>query len=181
MTKHYLEKFEDISTFMFDVDGVLTDGTVGLVPGGEQVRSMYVRDGYALQLAVKMGYRIVIITGGSSQEVKERLLKLGVKDIFLGVDNKLEVFNQYMSKNELEKSEVLYMGDDIPDYLVMKKVGLAVCPSDADHEIKNISDYASEKRGGNGCVRDIIEKVMRVQGKWFTEDEQEEKFKKFFW
>jgi len=181
MTKHYLEKFENVSTFMFDVDGVLTDGSVLLVPGGDQVRKMYVRDGYALQFAVKRGYRIVIITGGSSEETKLRLEKLGVKDIFLGVQNKLEVYTNYMKENDLSPEETLYMGDDIPDYQVMKVAGVACCPSDADHEIKAITDYISDKIGGHGCVRDVIEKTMRVQGTWFDANEEDEKFKQFFW
>ncbi len=181
MTKHYLEKFEKIKTFMFDVDGVLTDGSVLLIPGGEQVRKMYVRDGYALQLAIKSGYRIAIITGGSSEETRTRLEKLGVKDVFLSVENKLEVYTNYIKEHKLDPEEIMYMGDDIPDYQVMVNAGLACCPSDADHEIKAIADYVSDKSGGRGCVRDVIEKTMRVQGSWFSTVVDDRKFKQFFW
>lgn len=181
MSSHYLEKFEHINTFMFDVDGVLTDGSVLLVPGDAQVRRMYVRDGYALQLAIKKNYRVVIITGGSSPEVKLRLEKLGVSDVYLGVQDKLSIYQNYLEQHKLSPETIAYMGDDIPDYLVMKSVHLAACPADADHEIKAISDYISDKKGGYGCVRDLIEKVMRVQGTWFSSYEEDEKFKQFFW
>ncbi len=181
MSEHYLEKFEKISTLLFDVDGVLTDGSVVLVGGGEQARTMYVRDGYALQLAVKMGYRIGIISGGRSEEVRKRMEDLGVKDIYLGVANKLARYESYKQENNLDDSQILYVGDDLPDYQVLKAAGVSCAPADADHEIKSIVDYVSPIESGRGCVRDIIEKVLRVQKKWFDPNHESHEFKNFFW
>ncbi len=180
MSRHYLEKMERVTTFLFDVDGVLSDGSVVLIPG-DQARTMYVRDGYALQLAVKMGYRVGIISGGKSEQVRARLEGLGVKDIFLSEHNKLDRLESYAIEHDLSMEEILYMGDDIPDYQVMKQVGIACCPKNADHEIKEICDYISPKDGGKGCVRDVIEKVMRLQEKWFSPEKAETQFKEFFW
>lgn len=167
MKEHYLKLLPGIKTFMFDVDGVLTDGSVTLMPNGEQVRKMSSRDGYALQLAVKKGYRVVIITGGSSQQVKDRLQGLGIQDVFLKSSDKKEVFDEYLMIHDLDPMEILYMGDDIPDYEVMQEVGVAACPSDAATEIREISAYISPVKGGYGCVRDVIEKVLRSQKNWF--------------
>jgi 3-deoxy-D-manno-octulosonate 8-phosphate phosphatase (KDO 8-P phosphatase) len=160
------ENLNKISTFVFDVDGVLTDGSVILMPDGEQVRTMNVKDGYAIQLAVKKGYKICIITGGDSQQVKERLLKLGVQDVYMKAHDKLDVFENYFYSNHLKYEEILYMGDDLPDYEVMKKVGYATCPADSAEEIKSISQYISPIKGGYGCVRDVVEQVMKIQGTW---------------
>ncbi|MFO7873054.1 MAG: 3-deoxy-D-manno-octulosonate 8-phosphate phosphatase [Bacteroidales bacterium] len=167
---NYKQLLADIDTFVFDVDGVMTNGIVLLSPDGEMLRSMYVRDGYALQLAVRKGYRIIIITGGSCETVRKRFLLLGVKDIHLGVGNKLQVFDEIIEKDKLDPSTMLYMGDDIPDYAVMKKVGVAACPADAAEEIKAVSAYISSYEGGRGCVRDVIEQVMKVHGCWFDKE-----------
>lgn len=156
----------EISTFIFDVDGVLTDGTVTVFPNGELIRTMNIKDGYALKVAVDMGFRVCIISGGTNPAVKSRLQGLGITDIFLGAHNKIEQFNEYLELYEIDPEEVLYMGDDIPDLPVMKLCGLATCPKDAVQEIRNISSYVSQKNGGKGCVRDVIEQVLKVQDKW---------------
>ena len=161
-----LHLFKAITTFVFDVDGVLTDGTLFLFPGGEMVRRMNIKDGYALQLAVKKGYHVVIISGGYSQLVKERLEKLGITEIFMNVHDKKAVLQEYMGKHGTKKEQVLFMGDDIPDLEVMEAVGLPCCPKDACAEIKDISKYISPFEGGMGCGRDVIEKVMKLQDTW---------------
>lgn len=161
-----LEKFRAVTTFVFDVDGVLTDGTLLILPGGLMARKMHVRDGYALQLAVKKGYHVIIISGGASDEVSERLQKLGVSDVFMRVMDKQQVLTSYLEKKEILWEQVLFMGDDIPDLEVMKKVGMACCPLDAAPEIKAISPYISPIKGGFGCGRDVIEKVMKMRGHW---------------
>ena len=142
---------------MFDVDGVMTNGIVLLTPDSDMLRSMNVKDGYALQLAVRKGYRIVIISGGNSESVRKRFTDLGVTDIYLAVSNKLAVFDAYLRETGTDPASILYMGDDIPDYKVMSKVGVAACPSDAVEEIKSVSTYISSFAGGHGCVRDVIE------------------------
>ena len=166
MEKNYKEIMPEISTFIFDVDGVLTDGTVTVFPNGELIRTMNIKDGYALKVAVDMGFRVCIISGGTNPAVKSRLQGLGITDIFLGAHNKIEQFNEYLELYEINPGEVLYMGDDIPDLPVMKLCGLATCPKDAVQEIRNISSYVSQKNGGKGCVRDVIEQVLKVQDKW---------------
>jgi len=155
-----------ITTFIFDVDGVLTDGTVTVFPDGQLIRTMNIKDGYALKTAVEMGYNVCIISGGTNEAVKSRLKALGITDIYLGAHNKITQLNDYLRKHTIELDQVLYMGDDIPDYPVMKLVGLAACPKDAVPEIQNVSRYISQKKGGNGCVRDVIEQVLKVQDKW---------------
>lgn len=160
-----LELFKPIKTFVFDVDGVLATSLVVLVQG-DMARSMNTRDGYALQLAIKKGYRIVIISGGKSEAVKERLTGLGIKDIFLGMHHKKETLMEYAHQHGLKWEEILYMGDDIPDYSPMKMVGLPCCPADAVNEIKEISRYISPLNGGYGCGRDVIEKVLKLNGHW---------------
>ena len=166
----YKQRLPKITTFIFDVDGVLTDGSVILDSSGEMVRTMHTKDGYALQHAVKKGYKIVIITGGNSIMVKKRLEGLGIRDVFLGVHNKLPVMNQYLKENQINSQEVLYMGDDIPDFPCLKEVGVSTCPHDAAIEIREISDYISHIDGGKGCVRDVIEQTLRVQNKWMDKD-----------
>lgn len=163
----YKERLNSITTFIFDVDGVLTNGDV-LLYNNEFVRSMNSKDAYALQNAVKHGYKIFIITGGNSEEVKNRLLDLGVTEVHLKSSNKLMVYNSIKSAHNLVDEEILYMGDDIPDYPVLEKVGIACCPQDAAVEIKQISHYQSPFFGGRGCVRDIIEQTMRLHGHWFS-------------
>ncbi len=161
-----LHLFKPIKTFVFDVDGVLATDTMIVMPGGELIRSMNSKDGYALQLAVKKGYHVVIITGGNSEPVKERLVKLGVKAVFLSVHNKKDLLQQYAAEHNLRLDEVLYMGDDIPDYEAMQLTGLPCCPEDAVPEIKSICKYISPYKGGLGCGRDVIEKVLKLNGHW---------------
>ncbi len=161
-----LELFKPITSFVLDVDGVLTDGTILVLPGGLMARSMNIKDGYALQLAIKKGYKVVVISGGDSPEVLERLNKLGVVDVFMKVDNKLACLQRFMQQHSLQPQQLLYMGDDIPDYEIMLNVGLPCCPSDAVPEIKTISQYISPMKGGKGCVRDVIEKVLKLKGDW---------------
>lgn len=163
---NFKQKLTRIKTFLFDVDGVLTNGQVLLLENGEFVRNMNSKDGYALQLAIKKGYRIGIITGGKSQAVKNALEGLGLSDIFLSQYDKLQCYKDYINEHELKEEEILFMGDDLPDYEVMKRVGIAACPNNAAHEIKEICIYISNRNGGEACVRDIIEQVMRSQGTW---------------
>ncbi|MEZ5195026.1 MAG: HAD-IIIA family hydrolase [Bacteroidales bacterium] len=168
--RNYKTLLKQINTFIFDYDGVLTDGTVILQADGEALRTANVKDGYALQLAVKMGYNVVIISGGNSASMNKRFEALKIKDFYLGVENKLVVFQNYLREKGIKANDVLYMGDDIPDYKTMKEVGIACCPADASPEIKSISHYISDKPGGKGCVRDVIEQTLKIQGKWMTED-----------
>jgi 3-deoxy-D-manno-octulosonate 8-phosphate phosphatase (KDO 8-P phosphatase) len=161
-----LERFKKITTFVLDVDGVLTDGKVALTGDGEMVRSMNTKDGYAMQLAIKNGYRIVIISGGTSTPVQIRLNKLGIEAVYIKVEDKTAVLQQYMQQHQLVSDEVLYMGDDVPDYDVMLTCGIAAAPADAVSDIKQIAQYISPYKGGEGCVRDVIEKVMKLRGHW---------------
>lgn len=161
-----LEKFKSIRTFVFDVDGVMTDGNVIVYETGEQVRRMNTRDGYSLQLAVRKGYRVVVISGGSSEGVRQRLLYLGIQDIFLQVHDKVKVLEDFAKEHGLNEQDMLYMGDDIPDLLAMRHVGLACAPADAAPEIRHIAAYISSFNGGQGCVRDVIEKVLKLNGHW---------------
>ena len=161
-----LKKFTPIKTFVFDVDGVLTNGTVLILNDGQMARQMNIKDGYALQLAIKKGYRVVVLSGGIVNAVKERLNKLGVTDSFFGVVNKLEKLLDYVQQHQLKPEEILLMGDDIPDHAAMQLVGLPCCPNDAVTEIKQLSAYISSFDGGKGCVRDVIEKVLKLNGHW---------------
>lgn len=169
MSKSYKEIMNDISTFIFDVDGVLTDGKVHVTTTGEMLRIMSIKDGYALKTAVDAGYNVVVISGGSNEGVKIRLQNLGVKDVFLATPDKVVTFKKYISEKNIAPEACLFMGDDIPDYLIMQEVGLPVCPQDAAPEIKKISKYISHINGGNGCARDVIEQIMKVQGKWMQQ------------
>ena len=164
--KSYKEYLNTITIFIFDVDGVLTDGTVTVTTSGEMLRKMNIKDGYAIKTAVDNGYHICIISGGSNEGVKLRLQGLGVKDIYLGVHDKVKTLNKFFNTHNLNSDNALYMGDDIPDLYVMQMVGLPCCPQDAAPEIKAVSNYISHKNGGKGAVRDVIEQVMKVQGKW---------------
>ena len=166
----YKNKLSQITTFIFDVDGVLTDGTVILESSGEMVRTMHTKDGYALQHAVKKGYHIVIISGGSSVMVKKRLEGLGVEHIYLGKNHKLPVLNEHLQKHNISLSQVIYMGDDIPDLPCLKVVGISSCPKDASVEVREVCDYISHINGGKGCVRDVLEQTMRIQNKWMDDD-----------
>ena len=166
----YKKKLSQITTFIFDVDGVLTDGNVILESSGEMVRTMHTKDGYALQHAVKKGYHIVIISGGSSVMVKKRLEGLGIEYIYLGKDHKLPVLNEHLQKHNISINQVLYMGDDIPDLPCLKVVGVSSCPNDASVEVREVCDYISHINGGKGCVRDVLEQTMRIQNKWMDDD-----------
>lgn len=161
-----LAAFKEITTFVFDVDGVLTDGSLGILDDGQMVRRMNIKDGYALQMAVKQGYTVVIITGGNSEAVRERLNRLGIKDVFLRVENKKQRLQDYIEEKRLSRHELLFMGDDIPDYTAMLLCGLACAPADAAPEIKHIANYISTINGGAGCVRDVIEKVLKLNSHW---------------
>ncbi|MBN2638833.1 MAG: HAD-IIIA family hydrolase [Bacteroidales bacterium] len=168
---NYKALLTDVNTFIFDYDGVMTDGKVILQHDGAPLRTANVRDGYVLQLAVKLGYNVAIISGGFSKSMENRFEQLNIKDAFIGVKNKIEVYEKYIQNKGLKASQILYMGDDIPDIPVMKQVGVPVCPMDAAEEVKAVSVYISDKKGGEGCVRDIIEQVMKVQNKWMTPEE----------
>ena len=161
-----LECFKPITAFVFDVDGVLTDGSLLVLPGGVMARRMNIKDGYALHLAVKKGYKVAVISGGNSDEVNERLNKLGVEHVWMKVENKVEVLKAFMHNHNINSTQLLYMGDDIPDIKAMDLAGLPCCPADAAQEIRKKSLYVSRLKGGEGCVRDVIEKVMRLRGDW---------------
>ncbi|MAN59314.1 MAG: 3-deoxy-D-manno-octulosonate 8-phosphate phosphatase [Flavobacteriaceae bacterium] len=166
MEKSYKEYLSQITTFVFDVDGVLTDGSISITTEGEMYRTMHTKDGYALKTALEQGFNVCIISGGTNEGVRSRLRGLGITDIYLGAHHKTDTLEEYFDVYNIKAEETLYMGDDIPDLYVMKTVGLACCPQDAVPEIKAISKYVSHKEGGKGCVRDIIEQVLKVQGKW---------------
>lgn len=166
MGKSYKEILNNITTFIFDVDGVLTDSTVHITPTGEMLRIMNIRDGFAMKAAVESGYNVCIISGGNNEGVRIRLRNLGITDIHLASPDKVATFKEYIELYNINSEQVLYMGDDIPDFHVMQLVGLPACPQDASPEIKAISKYISHKKGGKGAVREMIEQVMKVQGKW---------------
>lgn len=163
---NYKTKLKDIKALVFDVDGVLTDGHVQLIADGHPTRSFYNRDAFALQAAVKAGLQVAIITGGSSEAVKERLQGLGVQDIFLKAYDKEDVMDEYMHRYDFKSENIAYMGDDLPDLGVMGMVGLSACPHDAAPEIREVADYISPVNGGRGCVRDLIEQTLKIQGHW---------------
>lgn len=164
----FLSRFKAIKIFIFDMDGVLTDGSL-VVTENDWIRSMFVRDGYAIQYAVKMGFHIAIISGSDSPAVSQRLKKLGVKDVFMNVKDKASFLKSYAADKNFILDEILFMGDDVPDYSCMKVVGFAACPADAIPEIKSIAAYISPYAGGKGCVRDVIEKVLKLNNKWSVE------------
>ena len=165
------DRFKKITTFIFDVDGVLTDGTVLLLENGVQARRMSIKDGFALQLAVKKGYRIVVVSGADSPLVTARLNKLGVTAVHMSVLNKKGFIEKLMTTEGLQAEEVLFMGDDMPDLPAMSVVGLPVCPADAASEIRGIAKYISPATGGNGCVRDVLEIALKTNNHWeFRED-----------
>jgi len=167
---NFKEDLVKVKAFIFDIDGVLSLQTINLNSFGVPNRTVNLRDGYALQLAVKKGYHIGIISGSNSKKYQKRLRMLGVNDICLRSRSKLNDFNIFLKKHDLNKSDVLFMGDDIPDFEVMKEAGIPVCPSDADSEIKQVSSYISDKKGGEGCVRDVIEQVLRLHNNWMDSD-----------
>lgn len=162
----YKTKLAQITTFVFDVDGVLTDGKVMITTDGELLRTMNIKDGYALKRAVEQGFRVAIISGGTNEGVRKRLEGLGIKEIYLGAHEKTNFLIQYCEQNKVSLDEIAYMGDDLPDLPPLKVVGLSSCPQDAVAEIKAVVDYVSHKNGGQGCVRDLIEQVLKVHNKW---------------
>ena len=167
---NFKEELGKVKAFVFDVDGVLSNAKIYLHPGSELMRSMNIKDGYALQYAVRKGYPVCIITGGNSAAVEQRFRTLGIKEIYLKSRNKEEDLEDFLSGKDFGLENILYMGDDLPDYRVMKKVGFPTCPSDAVEEIKSVSVYISDKAGGEGCVRDVIEQVLRLHGNWMHEE-----------
>ncbi len=172
-----LETFRDIKTFIFDVDGVITNSELIVFEDGKLLRKMSIRDGFALKMAINAGYRVAVITGGKSEGVKNRLAALGIQDIYTNAQDKLEAYEDYIYTFELDENKILYMGDDVPDYPVMRRVGFPTCPKDAAVEIIQLSQYISPYEGGAGCVRDVIEKVLKLNGEWPIksgyEDEEE--------
>lgn len=163
---NFREKLKDIKSFVFDVDGVFSDNVI-LHVTGDLMRFMNVKDGFAVKTAVDKNYIVGIISGGDSESVRIRFNRLGVKDIYLSSHNKITDFEDFIKKNNLKPENVLYMGDDIPDIEVMKKVGLACCPSDACEEVLEVTNYISDKKAGAGCVRDVIRQVLKAQNNWF--------------
>ncbi len=172
MEKNYKEYLKHITTFVFDVDGVLTDGSITINTAGEMFRKMHTKDGFALKTAIDKGYHVCIISGGKNEGVRKRLQGLGITDIYLGAHHKTEVLEEYLDLYNIAPKNVLYMGDDIPDLYVMQEVGLPCAPQDAVPEIKAIAKYVSHKKGGKGCVREIIEQVLKVQGKWVNNTQE---------
>lgn len=163
--------FEKITTFIFDIDGVMTNGDVLALESGEQPRTFNVRDGYGINRALKLGYRVAILSAQNQVGVHKRMDYLGVTDVFLGAspDGKLPIFLQYLEEKNLKKEEVIFMGDDIPDYEVMIEDGVvSACPADAVEEVREVATYVSPVKGGDGAVRDVIEQVLKAQGKWLS-------------
>ena len=161
-----LAAFKKIKCFVFDVDGVLTNGNVTVMPNGVLIRTMNIKDGYALQLAIKKGYKVWVISGGNSEEVKTRLQNLGISDVFMKVTDKKQLLSELMLLNELVKEDVLFMGDDMPDFEAMQLAGIAACPSDAVVDIKEICSYKAIAKGGAGCAREVIEKTLKLNNHW---------------
>ncbi|RPG63661.1 MAG: HAD-IIIA family hydrolase [Flavobacteriaceae bacterium TMED206] len=166
--KNYKELLKKIGIFILDVDGVLTNGKILVTSKGKMLREMNTKDGFIIKYALDEGFKIFIISGGTNKGVRERLKDLGIEEIFLGKDSKNSTYEMIIKKHNLNENEILYMGDDVPDIPVMKKVGVPCCPNDAVPDVKQISIYISKKNGGQGCVRDIIEQTLRVQNKWIS-------------
>lgn len=171
MERNYKEYLASITTFVFDVDGVLTDGSIQISTEGELLRTMDIKDGYAMKHAIDQGFTVAVISGGKNEGVRSRLKGLGLTDVYLGCEDKTEQIDEFMDIYDIRPEQVLYMGDDIPDLYPMKKVAMPTCPQDAVPEIKEISKYISHKKGGQGCVRDVIEQVLKVQGKWLQPEQ----------
>ena len=168
----YKEKLKDIKAFVFDIDGVFTDGSVYLLPGGNMCRVMNVLDGYAVVKAIKNNYKIGVITGGNDDQVRHRINYLGISDYYAKSSNKRIDFEDFKLKYNLKNEEILMMGDDLPDMEIMKMAGISACPKNSVPEVKEISDYISSIEGGKGAVREVIEQVMKVQGKWIEDNTQ---------
>ncbi|MCX7697067.1 MAG: HAD hydrolase family protein [Bacteroidales bacterium] len=169
-TRNYRSKLRNISTFIFDFDGVMTNGNIYLATNGLIIRQGNVKDGYAIQLAIKKGYQVVVISGSNDENIRLRCAFFKIPHVYTGIENKEAFLRNFMKEQNLHSENLLYMGDDIPDYHAMLLAGVRACPKDAAHEIKSISDYISPHMGGEGCVRDVIEQVLKVKGDWFDED-----------
>jgi len=163
---NFKQRLVKITTLLFDIDGVITDGKVFVLESGDVLRNLNSKDGYALHLAVQKGYRLGVISGGNNVGIKQLLARTGINDVYINAHDKMAVYESFIHENNIKDEEVLFMGDDLPDHGIMSRVGLAVCPNDAAIEIKEICQYISPRKGGDGCVRDVLEQVMRVQGKW---------------
>lgn len=161
-----MQKFRNVEHFIFDIDGVMTNGQIMVHPNGLWLRSMNVRDGFAIRTATAKGYLVTVISGGTTPGTKERFADLGIRDVYLGVKDKIHAYEQFIEQYNLAEESLLYMGDDLPDYQVMKRVGLAACPSNSVDEIRDLSHYVSPYAGGDGCVRDVIEKVLKLRNDW---------------
>lgn len=162
------KRLKNVNTLIFDYDGVMTDGTVYMDSNGDPLRTSNVKDGYALQLAGKLGFHLAVISGAVVTNITKRLNMLGVSDVYTGIPDKVVKLEEYMAQYGLKPEQIVYVGDDIPDIKVMRRVGVAACPADAAPEVREICHYISERRGGQGCVRDIIEKTLKLQDKWMT-------------
>lgn len=167
---NYKEKLQPIKAFVFDFDGVMTDGSVWVYADRETVRAGNIKDGFAVQYAVKKGYTVAVISGATSASIDNRMQMLGVTQCYTGCGNKIETYEQFLKKNGLTDSQVLYMGDDLPDYPLLQRAGVSACPADAAVEVRDMVDYISIYDGGHGCVRDVIEQVLRLHGQWFHPD-----------
>ncbi len=167
---NYKEKLQPIKAFVFDFDGVMTDGSVWVYADRETVRAGNIKDGFAVQYAVKKGYTVAVISGATSASIDNRMQMLGVTQCYTGCGNKIETYEQFLKKNGLTDSQVLYMGDDLPDYPLLQRAGVSACPADAAVEVRDMVDYISLYDGGHGCVRDVIEQVLRLHGQWFHPD-----------
>ncbi|MGQ1947188.1 KdsC family phosphatase [Geofilum sp. OHC36d9] len=163
---NFKEDLMMVKAFAFDVDGVLSCDTIPMHPNGEPMRTANIKDGFALQKAVKLGYPVAIITGGNTLSVRKRYQALGIEDIYMGASHKMEQLNEWMALRNLSPEDIMYMGDDLPDFHVMQTVGIPVCPADAVEEVKSLCKYISDRNGGTGCARDVIEQVLRAHGKW---------------
>lgn len=168
--KLFKEELKKVEAFVFDVDGVFSRHEMSISPMGDLIRTSCTKDGYAMMYCVKKGYPVCIISGGYAPGVKERFNKLGITEVYLGVGNKVEALTEFLEKYHLDAGNVMYMGDDIPDYNVMRMVGMPVCPADACEEIKAISRYISDTPGGLGCVRDVVAQVLKARGDWMDTD-----------
>lgn len=164
--ENFKSKLKSITTFIFDMDGVLTNGTIWLMHGHDPIRNLNSKDGYAFQLAAKKGYKLFLLSGGNSLAVKEVLLRAGFSEVYMAQHDKDACYKKMLSEHNLKAEEILYMGDDLPDITVLKQVGVAACPADAASEVKDACIYVSQKKGGEACARDIVEQVLRVRGDW---------------
>ena len=171
MTKSFKELLGNVTAFAFDVDGVLSTSITFIQPDGQLFRTANIKDGYSIQLLRKKGYPVAIITGGNYEGVRKRFENLGVTDIYFVANDKRKALDDFVKKHHLDIQQIMYMGDDIPDLPPMKLVGVPVCPADAAEDIKAVARYISDKNGGEGCVRDVVEQVLRARQDWLTEND----------